>query len=375
MSNTHTVGQHAPRVADFQLLSTLPNLANVEISTDGSALATSMLGVPNAFSEATAALLFDTVPLAYFSPRTENLIEYFEELIDKENEEAALEDIDTGDLELVLDLWVDDQEAAAIYFQSISTNPEDRRELGELEAVKMLRAELEADTGDVTVGQLQLLGYAGTAMATRYAFPKASAMFDYLTAYEPELTAAEKRVKDRRDRAERFRVEGAGNRRRSSVSDLENMIMLGEEPVALAAMALNTPNVKNDQLLDILEEADPTQIRDWLFAREVVKPQAGQVTELVKRLSDDRIDELIHVSQLFLEESSRGWGGAVYADLPHIFEIIEHVYLPHMVLTPATATIVFHELNKRIGDDPSTWAAVLLADTGGQTVRYEDLTL
>ena len=364
---------HSSRPADFNLLANMPTLDTVETTADGSTLAVALLGLPNAFSESTATLILDAVPLAYCD-QTIDLEHTFETLAEREASEQNLEELDADGLELVLDMWLDDQDAAAIVFQDFQEYLREQRDLGEMEALKLLRSELESKSADVTVGQLLLLMNETTGATARYVFPEARDMFDILVSYEPELTPAEKRRKDRRDRLERNRIAGAGNRRRSDISDLENMIMLEEDPIAIAAMALNTSNVKDDQLLDILEHAETAQIRDWLFGRELNFPKPGQIADLMQRLTADRVEELIESSHSMLEELAEG-GQPVSGDLPYVFEIIEHVYMPRVLLSPATATVVHHELSQRIGDDPSIWTAVLMADTGDEPVRFSDLVL
>jgi hypothetical protein len=83
----------------------------------------------------------------------------------------------------------------------------------------------------------------------------------------------------------------------------------------------------------------------------------------------------VKVSQSFLQETAENSNGVIVSDLPHIFEVIENVYLPQLLLPPATTTVVFHELYKRIGEDPSTWTAVLMPHTGEGVAHYEDLLL
>ena len=380
LENDDQLGLYMPDMATYRVLATMVQVSTIEENPEGSALAESLLYLPDVFTQATAAVLLDSVS---FNTTPEDyqtdvgttfrdvIVDRYNTLAEQDAEDKKQPDIDTGILEEVLALAEEDLEAAKAFYQSTNElRRELQRQLGEVEKIRLLLSELQRNSSEVTVGQLQLVEDRQTSEAAARAFPAAEDLLSALQ--EEELTPAEQRRLDRQHRVNAERTAGAGNRGLTEASDLEIMIMMDEDPVAITSMALNSRNVDNDQLIDLLEDATNEQLFYWMFGMESQWPQRGNIEELMSRFTDERIRELAAVCKERLDKFQEANNEALPA-VPWITDIIRHVYIPRVQLDTASAALVWHDFSDTCGDDPSMWLAVLLADTGDTPTRLQDV--
>lgn len=378
------LGLYSPEIATYHDLSLLIETSSIDSENpDGSTLAASMLQLPDVFTHGIASVILDSVAFEVaaderelqeggdWKETREILAERFQRLADLDQEEQAQPEVDTSILEQVLEFAEVDTEAAReLYKVTAEQRRIDQRPLQEVEKIRLLLEELKADSAEVTPGQLQLAADRQTAQVAAIAFPKAEELLEALTD-DDELTPAEARKQDRIERAERERNKAAGNRMLAATSDLEIMLMLDEDPEVIAQIALNTPGVQTDQMVDILEKASDRSIFYWMFGMEQQQPQPGSIEKLMDRFSDDRIRELAATCAAVIADMKSEGGRA--PSVPWVVDIIRHVYIPHVEIDAASAALVWHELSGICGDDPSAWLAFLLADTTETPTRLQDL--
>lgn len=378
------LGLYTPEVATYRDLSLIIETSTIEENAEGSLLAASLLELPEAFTQTTAAVVLDSVGFNIHSDEyrlndegelvtaREILAERFNELADIDDKEKHLPQVDTTLLDMVLNFAEEDVEAARdLYQDTAEVRREDQRQLSPVEKIRLLLAELKRDSQDVTVEQLLLAEDFDTATVAARAFPKAEELISALR--EQQLTPAEQRKQDRLQRAERERTAGAGNRVLAESNDLEIMLLLDEDPEATAAVALNTRKVDREQLFDVLENASDRMVFYWMFGYEVQQPGPGDIEAFVNRRTEDQVRTLAESCHALLAELEERSHGEPVPAPAWVVDIIKHVYVPRVRLDTATAALVWHELADTCGDDPSMWLAVLLADTLETPTRLQDI--
>lgn len=380
--NDDILGLYSPEIATYEDLALMLETSNLEENADGSVLAASLLQLPDVFTQSAASAILDSVEFnihsserelgdnGEFLPAAEILAKRFHRLSEISKEEKALDPVDTSILEQVLDFAAEDVEAARDLFQATDDlRHAEQRELRPMEKIRLLRDELEADSAEVTPGQFMLVADRDTAAVAERCFPAAEKLLSALS--EQELTPAEERRQERRQRAERERYAAAGNRQTAESSDFEIMLLLDEDPELVASVALNSVGITREQLLDSLAKASDLMIANWVLGLERQQPQRGEIEKLMSNFTDDRIREIAAACQQELKKYDEN--GVDLPSIPWVVDVIQHVYVPRMYLDAPTAELVRHELAKICGDDPALWLAVLLSDTTDTPTRIQDI--
>lgn len=380
--NDDILGLYSPEIATYEDLALMLETSTLEENADGSVLAASLLQLPDVFTQSTASAILDSVEFnihsserelgdnGEFLPASEILAKRFRRLDEISKEEKTLDPVDTSILEQVVDFAEEDVEAARDFFQATNDmRHTDQRELSPMEKIRLLRDELEADSAEVTTGQLMLVEDRNTAAVAERYFPAAEKLLSALS--EQEMTPAEERREERRQRAERERYSAAGNRQTAESSDFEIMLLLDEDPELVASVALNSVAITREQLLDSLAKASDLMIANWILGLERQQPQRGEIEKLMTNFNDDRIREIAASCQQELKKYDEN--DVDLPSIPWVVDVIQHVYVPRMYLDAPTAELVRHELAKICGDDPALWLAVLLSDTTDTPTRIQDI--
>lgn len=376
-TETDELGIYTPTIATYSDLELMAKGGTFPGNGNGSKLAASLLQLPNVFTTATASVLIDSSEFVSdefeyelgvsgeLDDRQTVAAERFAGLAEAEAEEKGFGELDLGLLAVVVDLAQEDTEAAQEFYRSQAI--ESIRPLGRLEKVRLLLDELNANSPEVTPEQLLLVADYGTAETASRVFPEAEKLFQALQ--EETLTPAQQRRVENRLRNVRERNYAAGGRALAEGTDLDIMILLDEDPEATASVALNSSNVKQGTLLDILEKAADMQIAHWLMGLERQVPRKGDIEALTGRFDTARVNEIARVCREQIETTEMD------LSVPWILDIMRHVYIPSASLDAPTAAVVWHGLSQTCGNDPSLWLAVALADNSDTPLRLSDVLI
>lgn len=375
--HTDTLGLYAPTTATYQTLKTMAEVANEMASSgEGSRLAAALLLLPDALTETTASVIFDS---ARFDggvvpqdphPTQDDIVDLYEKLADQAADEAKLDPVDTSVLEQVLSFADLDVEAARAFYQS--TEEERRstqRPLRRIEKVRLLMAELSDQSGELTMGQVLLAEDPETADVAARAFPKAGALMEELC--QETLTPAEVRRQELRAQAARYQEATAGTLAYGEAHDLDIAILLGEDPQMVASIALSLPNLPTARVIEALQAAPDEQIFDWLFGLSPNLPQPGAVKELVEGWTEERVQQLASFCKERMDSLEAE--GHDFPAPAWIVDIIEHIYVPNIALDPQSAALVWHRFSEACGDDPSLWLATVTAANADEPTRLSDI--
>lgn len=376
-TETDELGIYTPTIATYSDLELMAKGGTFPGAGNGSKLAASLLQLPNVFTTATASVLIDSSEFVSdefeyelgvsgeLDDRQTVAAERFADLAAAEAKEKDFDELDLGLLAVVVDLAQEDTEAAQEFYRSQAI--ESIRPLGRLEKVRLLLDELNANSPEVTPEQLLLVADYGTAETASRVFPEAEKLFQALQ--EETLTPAQQRRVENRLRNVRERNYAAGGRALAEGTDLDIMILLDEDPEATASVALNSSNVKQGTLLDILEKAADMQIAHWLMGLERQVPRKGDIEALTGRFDTARVNEIARVCREQIETTEMD------LSVPWILDIMRHVYIPSASLDAPTAAVVWHGLSQTCGNDPSLWLAVALADNSDTPLRLSDVLI